>query len=199
MIMASQLMRDHGALTAELYRCFGHNDYEGVLAYVAPECGVLLMPFGQTFRGPAGFNEFMHGFKTAWPDCTIEIRNQVVAGDQVVNEIQVRGMLTGPLAGPASTIPPTGRPVDYRACEVWQMRDGQVVSLRNYQDTATVLRRWGCWAAARACSRVAWAVAGSSRSRASAPRHIKPLAYQMRCCSSGARASPACVTAKARA
>jgi steroid delta-isomerase-like uncharacterized protein len=141
--MASQLMQDYGALTTELYRRFGNNDYEGVLAHVAPECEVLLVPFDQTFHGPAGFNEFMHGFKTAFPDCTIEIRNQVVAGDQVVNEIQVRGTQTGPLAGPAGTIPPTGRTVDYRACEVWRLRDGKVVGLHNYQDAATILRQLG--------------------------------------------------------
>jgi ketosteroid isomerase-like protein len=44
---------------------------------------------------------------------------------------------------PAGEVPPTGRTVDFTVCEVWQIRDGKVTSLHNYQDAASLMRQLG--------------------------------------------------------
>jgi hypothetical protein len=68
----------------------------------------------------------------------------VVTEDQVVNECRWRGTHTGPLQSPAGEIPPTGKTVeDAVFCEVWGIKDGQLATLRNYQDVSSWLRQLG--------------------------------------------------------
>jgi predicted ester cyclase len=83
------------------------------------------------------------GFKGAFPDLKIAVTNQVATDDQVVSEFTARGTHTGPLLTPAGEIPPTGRKVDFIVCEVWRIKNGQLVSLHNYQDAASLMRQLG--------------------------------------------------------
>ena len=58
------------------------------------------------------------------------------------------GTHTGPLATPMGVIPPTGRRVDFPLCDVWEVRDGKVVSTHNYFDVMSLLGQLGISAAA---------------------------------------------------
>jgi hypothetical protein len=52
--------------------------------------------------------------------------------------------LTAPLPMPdGSTVPPTGKHVVLRFCEVWRIRDGKVISLHNYGDNLSLLQQLG--------------------------------------------------------
>jgi steroid delta-isomerase-like uncharacterized protein len=135
--------QDNAALARKIYAAFSKGDLDGVLERVAEDVEVILIPFGQTYHGREGFRAFMTGFKGAFPDLTINLTNQVAAEDQVVSEFTARGTHHGPLATPAGEIPPTGRTVDFTVCEVWGVKDGEVASLRNYQDAAALLRQLG--------------------------------------------------------
>ena len=44
------------------------------------------MPFGQTYTGHDGFRAFMQDFKTAFPDCTVNLTKQWPTPDGIVNE-----------------------------------------------------------------------------------------------------------------
>lgn len=101
------------------------------------------MPFGLAYRGREGFRAFMQGFKAAFPDCTVNLTQQVATDDAVVNEFRARGPHLGPPASSAGDIPPTGRSIDYPVCEVWELRDGKLACLRNYFDAATVMSQLG--------------------------------------------------------
>lgn len=131
------------ALANEIYRCFSRNDFAGVLAKTNEDVEVVFTSAGQTFHGPDEFIQFMQGFKTAFPDIELEVVNQTATDDQVVSEFIARGKHTGPLMGPAGAIPPTGRYAEWPVCEVWQVRDGKLSKITNYQDSATMLRQLG--------------------------------------------------------
>ena len=50
---------------------------------------------------------------------------------------------TGPLQTPAGTIPATGKTLQLRFAEVFEMRDGKIKTTRAYWDTATLMRQLG--------------------------------------------------------
>lgn len=130
-------------LAQNIYAAFSRNDIDGALDGAAGNVEVALIPFGQTFYGRSGFRDFLAGFRDAFPDLTIKVTNQVATERSVVSELTARGTHLGTLRTPAGDIPPTGRTVDFTVCEVWDVRDGKLTSLRNYQDAASILRQLG--------------------------------------------------------
>jgi steroid delta-isomerase-like uncharacterized protein len=131
-------------LAQKLYRLFNEARIDEAVELATEDVEVVLIPFGQTFRGREGFRQFMAGFKQAFPDLTLAVTNQVATDDQVVSECRWTGTHAGPLVSPAGEIPPTGKAVSGAVfCEVWQIQDGKVAVLRNYQDVSTWLRQLG--------------------------------------------------------
>ncbi|MFN8514391.1 MAG: ester cyclase [Thermomicrobiales bacterium] len=130
-------------LARTVYSRFSNDDFAGVLALANEDVEIVFTPAGQTFRGYDGFMQFMQGFKSAFPDITLDITRQTLSDDGVVSEFIARGTHTGPLLTPAGAIPPTGRSAAWPVCEVWRVRDGKVASLTNYQDMATLLGQLG--------------------------------------------------------
>lgn len=138
--MATQ---DTAAFARATYDAFNRNDFDWILASVAEDVEVLVVPFGQTFTGRSGFRQFMQGFKTAFPDCNVTVTAQVATEDAVVNESIVRGTHRGPLISSAGEIPATGRTIEYPLCEVWRINNGKIAMIHNYFDAATVLQQLG--------------------------------------------------------
>lgn len=134
---------ENAALARRMYELFSTGQSEDVLQYAADDIEVVLHPFGQTFHGHDGFRQFMSGFTTAFPDIKIMINNQVADDSQVASEFTAVGTHSGVLSTPAGDVPPTGRTVEFTACEVWTVRNGKVSSLRNYQDAASIMRQLG--------------------------------------------------------
>jgi steroid delta-isomerase-like uncharacterized protein len=135
--------QENEALARKIYQLFSDDKYDDVLALVTEDVEVILYPFGQTFNGREGFDNFMKGFKSAFPDLKLQVTNQVASEDQVVSEFMGKGTHTGTLLTPAGEVPPTGRTVDFNVCEVWRIKGGKLASLHNYQDSAALLRQLG--------------------------------------------------------
>jgi steroid delta-isomerase-like uncharacterized protein len=138
------LAQTNAALARQIYHLFNENKFDAVLALATEDVEIVLIPFGQTFHGREGLREVMQGFKRAFPDLQIsEIIHQVATDDEVVNEFKARGMHSGTLITAAGQVPPTGRVVEFTVCQVWQVRDGKLALLRNYQDVAGILCQLG--------------------------------------------------------
>jgi steroid delta-isomerase-like uncharacterized protein len=135
--------QENAALARKVYQLFSENRIDEALPLVTEDVEVVLVPFGQTYHGRQGFANFMTGYKDAFPDVAITVVNQVATEEQVVTEFTAKGTHTGPLLTPAGEIPPTGKTVDFTACEVWKVRDGRLASLHNYQDVASLMRQLG--------------------------------------------------------
>jgi steroid delta-isomerase-like uncharacterized protein len=130
-------------LARRVYQAFNQGDLEAAVALADEGIEVTFVAFDQTFRGKSGFREFLEGFRTAFPDLNIRLVNQVASEDQVANEFSWRGTHAGPLLTPMGQIDPSGRTVECRACEIWQIRNGRLASIRNYQDTASLMQQIG--------------------------------------------------------
>src|SRR5438105_5220976 len=75
---------------------------------------------GNERRGRDAAIDFARGFKTAFPDMTVEIEQLVAEGEFVVSRVRGSGTHTGELMG----MPPTGKKVDVR----WVMNMVRIVN-----------------------------------------------------------------------
>ena len=122
--------RDWGALEGLL-----HPDY----VYTAGD--------GQPQPGVRAALDVAQTYTTAFPDLAFEILDQHTQGSVSIIEVRATGTQRAPLAD----IPPTGRTVDLRLCNVIEERDGKIVSEHEYFDSGVILDQLGV-TEAMACS-----------------------------------------------
>lgn len=84
-----------------------------------------VLPFAGTWRGIAGIAEFERRLDATMRYDRVELRRYLVSGDDVA------AIFLG--AGVAKT---TGRPFESEIVRLYTFRDGKVVRVRNYYDTA---------------------------------------------------------------
>ena len=131
------------ALVKKVYDLWNNRDLDGAVDLATDDVEIRLVALDQTLIGRDGFRRFMERFATASSDMKKAITNQVASEDQVVSEFRLRGTHDGPLRTPHGKIPPTGHAVDLPVVEVIAIRGGRVASIRNYSDTATLMRQLG--------------------------------------------------------
>jgi len=112
-------------------------------AVIAEDCEFVDVARGEVLRGPEGYRCDYERWRTAFPDGTVEITNVVAAADWVVVEFINRGTNSGPLRSAVGEFPPTNRRIEVRYCSVMQIKNGKVVSGRDYYDVSTILRQLG--------------------------------------------------------
>ena len=103
---------------------------------VTPEAGELRGRDAIT----AYFNQFIQGF----PDASWESLSKLEAGNTAIDEDYFIGTHTGPLETPTGeTIPPTGKEVRLRECDVATVENGRITSHRFYFDQMEFLEQLG--------------------------------------------------------
>jgi uncharacterized protein (TIGR02246 family) len=130
---------DNAALSAELHARFSANDLEGALALVDENVTFVAYASGLDAQGKEKFMEWLQAKKRIFPDLAVEHLNVVATGDQVAVEFVATGTHQGPLATADGEIAPTGAPVTLHVMEVHTWRDGKLIRLVQYQDSASML------------------------------------------------------------
>jgi len=113
------------------------------LTFFDEDCEIIDIPSGVTSRGPEGYKQLILFFEEGFPDSEIEITNLFATDDQAVVEFIGRGTNTGPLHMPTGDVPPTGRVVEMRFCDVHRVSNGKIVSYRSYYDVFGFLQQLG--------------------------------------------------------
>jgi steroid delta-isomerase-like uncharacterized protein len=135
---------DNARLGRKLYEeLWNARDFDGMTRYASEDVECTLVPSNTTMRGRKGYRDFCEGWATAFPDGRVEIKRVTASDDGVVVEFVGRGTHTGPLVGPAGTIPATGRKCELPLCDVLEIEEGAVRRLRSYYDSATMMRQLG--------------------------------------------------------
>lgn len=78
-------------------------------------------------------------FQTAFPDIRLETKNSYTAGDIIINEF----MMQGTQKGKFMDIEATNRKINVPLCNILEVRDDKVYSVREYFDTAVMLQQMG--------------------------------------------------------
>jgi steroid delta-isomerase-like uncharacterized protein len=90
-------------------------------------------------RGPTGYKDIVHTYRTAFPDANITVNEQFVDGNTVTSRWTATGTHNGPLMG----IPPTGRHVSVQGLLITKVQNGKIVEEFECFDTLGMLRQIG--------------------------------------------------------
>lgn len=162
---------DNTAVVRSLFEAFNDGDVERAAATVSDDFELVDVAAGQTFHGPEGCREWLEVFRTALPDARTELVNLFADGERVASEHVGRGTHTGPFVTPAGAIPPTGRRIELRIGEIYEVREGKIAKLYAYYDSATIMRQLGLLPASG--SRAERAMTAAMSAGISAKRAIK--------------------------
>jgi steroid delta-isomerase-like uncharacterized protein len=94
-------------------------------------------------NGIAEFRAMGEAFRTAAPDNRLRALNSYETGDTLIVEGVYSGTHTGPLAGPAGTIPATGKAFSFPYVDILRARNGRFVTHHMYWDNVTFLSQLG--------------------------------------------------------
>jgi ketosteroid isomerase-like protein len=119
------------------YDAFNRGDLEATRRFVSDDVENV-DPTG-VIRGWEGFRQYIGGFKAAIPDAQLHARTWIESGDMAVVEGMFTGTFTNPLTAPAGDIQPTGKSFELPYAEINQVRNGRIVSHRDYYDQMTFL------------------------------------------------------------
>ena len=136
---------DNATIVRDLFDAFNDRDLDRVAAMVSEDFELVdFAAGGQVFRGPQGIIQWLRIFLTALPDAETELTNVVADGENwVFTEFLGRGTHTGPLVGPAGTIPSTGRRIEFPLGELMRIEEDKFTLVHDYYDGATLLRQLG--------------------------------------------------------
>ena len=98
----------------------------------------------ETLSGRDAVVAYLGGFAAAFPDAAWESVHSYEAADTAIDEGYFVGTHTQPLeTSTGESIPPTGKRVRLRECDMATVRDGQVTSHRFYFDQMDFLGQLG--------------------------------------------------------
>lgn len=129
------------AIVTRSYDAIEHADWDALDELFAPDC---------TMADPATrcenrdqMKETFQAYDQAFSALKFDIDHAIENADTVVVESTIRGVHTGPLAMPEGELPPTGRTIALRTCEVLRVSEGRIVSSHIYYDQAEFLSQLG--------------------------------------------------------
>ena len=131
------------ATVLAVYSGFNAQDWAGLLDLVTEDFELEDVALGVSWHGKEGWREWLVAWAVSMPDAMTRVDSITVQGDRIVTEHTGGGTHTGPLQTPAGTIPATGKTLQLRFAEIFEMRDGKIKTMRAYWDTATLMRQLG--------------------------------------------------------
>ncbi len=108
----------------------------------APDA-VAETPDAGRLEGREAIVDYLVTFKPAFPDMSWEAVSQHEIGDTAVDEGYFVGTNTGVLSSPEGDMPPTGRSIRVRECDLVTVSDGVAVSHRFYYDQLEFMSQLG--------------------------------------------------------
>jgi steroid delta-isomerase-like uncharacterized protein len=90
-------------------------------------------------QGISGLKDLIARFRSAFPDLTATVDEQIAEGDKVVSRLTMRGTHQGEFMG----IPATGKPFTVRGASIWEVRGGQLISEWVSWDSMSMLQQLG--------------------------------------------------------
>ena len=114
-----------------------------VLGQLYAADAVAETPEGPRLQGGAAIADYLLTFKRAFPDASFESARKYEAGDTAIDEGYFVGTHTGVLTSPAGDVPPTGRRLRLRDCDMITVKDGVAVSHRFYYDQLDFMGQLG--------------------------------------------------------
>jgi ketosteroid isomerase-like protein len=120
-------------------------------------------PDAGRLRGGAAIADYLLTLKHAFPDASFESSNTYETGDTAIDEGYFVGTHTGALSTPEGEVPPTGRRLRLRECDLLEVADGVAVAHRFYYDQSDFMSQLGLTEADSGSASVPQPRAGADR------------------------------------
>jgi len=137
------MAQDNAGIARSLYDHWNERQFDKIADLVAADGEIVFVGSDTHFAGPAGAVEYSQMWADGFPDGRVTIDNVIASGDHVVLQFTGEGTQTGPLKSPIGEIPPTGRSIRLKLCDVHEIRDGKIRSVQSYFDSASMLMQLG--------------------------------------------------------
>jgi len=141
--MAETRMVSNADVATASVNGYNEKNWEKVQNSLVPDCVYDEIATNRKVHGVNDTIALWQGWARALPDSRATIRNQLIAGNTVVLELTWHGTHRGPLQTPRGEIPPTGKTIEIRACQVLEVSGERVKSIRHYFDMTTLLQQLG--------------------------------------------------------
>lgn len=122
---------------------YNEKDWNAVRAAVAPGFVYDEVATQRKVQGIEDVLAVWRGWAAAIPDSKATFHSAVASGNTMILEVTWRGTHTGPLQTPSGEIPPTGKPIEIRSCQVVEIADERVQAMRQYFDMMTLMQQLG--------------------------------------------------------
>src|SRR5713101_3284840 len=113
---------------------FNTSDWDGCQSALASDSVYDEVGTSRRVQGAKEIVSCWQDWKKAMPDVKGTVSQAVATGNTVVLEVTWKGTQTGPLQGPAGTIPATGKQQTTRAGWVLRFDGGKITESRHYFD-----------------------------------------------------------------
>jgi predicted ester cyclase len=104
---------------------------------------VVEAPGDVRVEGRDAATEYAMSWLRAFPDGRVTVKNELVAGEWVVQEFTFEGTHEGTLPSPAGDIPPTHKGLNGRGVQIFRVEGDAVADTRLYFDQVEVLTQLG--------------------------------------------------------
>jgi steroid delta-isomerase-like uncharacterized protein len=135
--------QDNANIARSLYELWNARKFDQLAELMASDGEITIVGSDTRFRGPDGAIEFSKMWADGFPDGKVQIDNVITSGDYAVVQLTGRGTQTGPLRSPGMEIPPTGKSITLHLCDVHEIRNGEIRSVKSYFDSASMLMQLG--------------------------------------------------------
>ena len=108
-------------------KAFNDHDIDALMDVYADDAE-FRGPGGMVARGKDAIRQFTEGWIQGFPDCKVTASKVIEADNHIVEEGVFTGTHTGVFPTPMGDIPPTGRSVSGAYVDVFEIRDGKLVS-----------------------------------------------------------------------
>ena len=142
------MMTDNEKAIRNAYLVAERKDVPGWVACFTEDGTFTDESIGVTYRGPEQLGETVRIYAEAFPDMHRELFRVFTVGDTVVVELALQGTHKGPLVLPTGAIPATNKRMDAPCCDVFQLRDGKILSFNCYPSGTIIMQQLGVLGAA---------------------------------------------------
>jgi steroid delta-isomerase-like uncharacterized protein len=136
-------MADNATFVRSLYDGWNARDFDALADLMAPDGTITFMGSGEVLTGPEGSRTYNEMWANGFPDGRVTIDTLAADGDRVVVEYTGRGTHTGTFVTSMGEIPPTGKSVTLKLCDVVEVTNGKVTAQRSYLDTGSMMAQLG--------------------------------------------------------
>ncbi len=122
---------------------YNDKNWDALKASITPNFVYDEVATERKVQGVDNVMPLMKEWGEAIPDSKATFDNAYVSGNTVVIELTWRGTHTGPLNLPSGPVPGTGKSIEIRSCNVFEITGDKASMQRQYFDMGTMLRQLG--------------------------------------------------------